>query len=120
MMKVAIVGAAGRMGIRLIHAVVEADGLEMAGAIERLGHPQVGMDAGLIAGVGTLGVKISDDLAKTMADADVLIDFTFPDVTLKNLAVCADLGKWWLVAPPASPPSNALKRKNLHKKFRWF
>jgi len=93
MMKVAVVGAAGRMGIRLIHAVVEAAGLEMAGAIERLGHPQVGMDAGLIAGVGTLGVKISDDLAKTMADADVLIDFTFPDVTLKNLAVCADLGK---------------------------
>lgn len=92
-MKVAVVGAAGRMGARLIHAVLEADGLELTGAIERPGHDQIGMDAGLIAGVGELGVKISDDLAATMAGADVLIDFTFPDVTLKNLAVCAELGK---------------------------
>ena len=92
-MKVAIVGAAGRMGGRLIHAVLEAEGLELTGAIERPGHPQIGMDAGLVAGAGELGVKISDDLAATMAGADLLIDFTFPDVTLKNLAVCAKLGK---------------------------
>lgn len=92
-MKVAVVGAAGRMGGRLIHAVVEAEGLELTGAIERPGHPQIGMDAGLIAGVGELGVKISDDLPATMTGSDVLIDFTFPDVTLQNLSVCADLGK---------------------------
>lgn len=92
-MNVAIIGAAGRMGGRLIHAVLEADGLELTGAIERPDHPQIGQDAGLVAGAGELGVKISDDLAATMADADVLIDFTFPDVTLQNLAVCAELGK---------------------------
>ena len=92
-MNVAIIGAAGRMGGRLIHAVLEADGLELTGAIERPDHPQVGQDAGLVAGAGELGVKISDDLAATMAGADVLIDFTFPDVTLQNLAVCAELGK---------------------------
>jgi len=92
-MKVAVVGAAGRMGLRLIQAVVEAEGLELSGAIERPGHEQVGTDAGLLAGVGELGVKISDDLATTMSGADVLIDFTFPDVTLNNLAVCAELGK---------------------------
>jgi 4-hydroxy-tetrahydrodipicolinate reductase len=92
-MKVAIVGAAGRMGGRLIHAVLEAEGLELTGAVERPGHPQLGMDAGLIAGAGELGVKISDDLAATMTGADVLIDFTFPDVTLHNLAVCATQGK---------------------------
>lgn len=92
-MNVAIVGAAGRMGGRLIHAVLEAEELELTGAIERPDHPQLGLDAGLIAGAGELGVKISDDLAATMAGADVLIDFTFPDVTLQNLAVCAELGK---------------------------
>jgi len=92
-MNVAIVGAAGRMGGRLIHAVCEAEGLQLTGAVERPGHPQIGMDAGLIAGAGELKVKISDDLAAAMAGADVLIDFTFPDVTLKNLAVCAELGK---------------------------
>lgn len=92
-MNVAIIGAAGRMGGHLIHAVLEAEGLKLTGAIERSDHPQIGLDAGLVAGAGELGVKISDDLAATMAGADVLIDFTFPDVTLKNLAVCAEQGK---------------------------
>jgi len=92
-MNVAIVGAAGRMGGRLIHAVVEAEGLTLTAAVERPGHPQIGMDAGLVAGAGDLGVKIGDDLARGMAAADVLIDFTFPEVTLKNLAVCAELCK---------------------------
>lgn len=92
-MNVAIIGAAGRMGGHLIHAVLEAEGLELTGAIERHDHPQIGFDAGLVAGAGELGVKISDDLATTMARADVLIDFTFPDVTLQNLAICAAQGK---------------------------
>lgn len=92
-MNVAIVGAAGRMGGRLIHSVLETDGLELTGAVERPGHPQIGFDAGLVAGAGELGVKIVDDLATAMAAADVLIDFTFPDVTLGNLEVCAGLNK---------------------------
>lgn len=92
-MKVAVVGAAGRMGGRLIQAVLEADGLELSGATERPGHVKIGMDAGLVAGVGELGVAISDDLSTVMTDADVLIDFTFPDVTLENLEICARQGK---------------------------
>ncbi len=92
-MKVAIIGAAGRMGGRLIHAVLEADGLELSGATERPGHPQIGTDAGLLAGAGELGVKISDDLVAVMTTADVLIDFTFPEVTLNNLEICAQQGK---------------------------
>ncbi len=92
-MNVAIVGAAGRMGGRLIHSVLETEGLELTGAVERPGHPQIGLDAGLIAGAGELGVKIVDDLATAMAGADVLIDFTFPDVTLKNLEICAGMNK---------------------------
>lgn len=92
-MNVAIVGAAGRMGGRLIHSVLETEGLELTGAVERPGHPQVGLDAGLIAGAGELGVKIVDDLATAMAGADVLIDFTFPDVTLNNLEICAAMNK---------------------------
>ncbi|RLB69731.1 MAG: 4-hydroxy-tetrahydrodipicolinate reductase [Deltaproteobacteria bacterium] len=92
-MKVAIVGAAGRMGGRLIQAVQAADGLELSGAIERPGHPQIGTDAGLLAAVGELGVPITDDLSSAMQTADVLIDFTFPEVTLNNLEICAKLGK---------------------------
>ncbi len=92
-MKVAIVGAAGRMGARLIQAVQESKNLQLSGATERPGHPQIGSDAGVLAGVGELGVQISDDLTAAMQDADVLIDFTFPEVTLKNMEICATLGK---------------------------
>ena len=51
------------------------------------------MDAGLVAGVNELGVKISDNLTSVMDNADALIDFTFPEVSLKNLAICSKLGK---------------------------
>ncbi len=92
-MNVAIIGAAGRMGTRLIHAVGETQGLALSGAVERDGHPQLRMDAGLVAGAGELGVAITSDLDAAVAAADVLIDFTFPEVTLNNLAICARHGK---------------------------
>lgn len=91
-MHVAVAGAAGRMGGRLIHAVLEAEELELTGATECPGHPQLGTDAGLAAGAGELGISITDDLERALAEAEVLIDFTFPEVTLKNLEICARLG----------------------------
>lgn len=89
MIKIAVCGAAGRMGQRIINSIVEADGVELSGALERPGHPLAGQDAGLIAGCGPLGVLISEDLNSVVAVSDVLIDFTSPKVSLKNLEVCA-------------------------------
>ncbi|ACD96748.1 4-hydroxy-tetrahydrodipicolinate reductase [Trichlorobacter lovleyi] len=87
MIKIAVCGAAGRMGQRIIVAAVEA-GCIISGALERPGHPQIGQDAGLIAGCGQLGVAISDDLNAVVEGCDVLIDFTTPKISLKNLEVC--------------------------------
>lgn len=87
MVKIAVCGAAGRMGQRIIVAVREA-GCQLSGALERPAHPLVGQDAGLIAGCGELGVKISDDINAVVEACDVLIDFTTPKVSLKNLEVC--------------------------------
>ncbi|GAB7024937.1 4-hydroxy-tetrahydrodipicolinate reductase [Geotalea toluenoxydans] len=89
MVKVAVCGAAGRMGQRIIVAITEAEGIELSGALERPGHPLVGQDAGLLAGCGELKVKISDDINAVVEGCDVLIDFTTPKVSLKNLEVCA-------------------------------
>ena len=104
MIKVAVTGAAGRMGGRIIHAIVEADGLELAGAIEVNGHPQLGQDAGLLAGCGALGVNITDSLEQAMSGADVLIDFTFPAVSLANAAVCARMGKKMVIGSTGFKP----------------
>lgn len=105
MIKVAVTGAAGRMGGRIITAVKEAEGLELAGAVERPGHEMIGQDAGLIAGCGAAGVKITASLDEALKNADVLIDFTFPEVTLKNLATCVRLGKKLVIGSTGFTPA---------------
>jgi len=104
MIKVAVTGAAGRMGGRIITAIHETEGLQLAGAVERAGHAQIGSDAGLIAGCGTLGVAISGSLEEALQSADVLIDFTFPEVTLANIAVCSRLGKSLVIGSTGFTP----------------
>jgi len=88
MVKIAVCGAAGRMGQRIIVAAKEA-GCTVSGALERPGHELVGQDAGLIAGCGALGVAISTISTPWSRGCDVLIDFTTPKVSLKNLEVCS-------------------------------
>ncbi|HGO5822583.1 TPA: 4-hydroxy-tetrahydrodipicolinate reductase [Mannheimia haemolytica] len=87
-LKIGIVGAGGRMGRQLIQAVHNAQGVELGAAFERKGSSLVGSDAGEVAGVGTLGVVISDDVAQNVADFDLLIDFTRPEGTLEHLDIC--------------------------------
>ncbi len=104
MIKVAVTGAAGRMGGRIITLVTETEGLQVAGAVEMAGHPKLGEDAGYVAGCGDLGIKITDSLEQALADADVLVDFTWPEVTLANAAVCAKLNKAMVVGTTGLKP----------------
>jgi 4-hydroxy-tetrahydrodipicolinate reductase len=93
MVRVAVTGAAGRMGRVLIEACQQAEGVELGAAVERPGSSVIGVDAGELAGVGRNGVTVVDDLVAVTGDFDVLIDFTRPEVTLANLAVCAQAGR---------------------------
>ncbi|WP_438970646.1 4-hydroxy-tetrahydrodipicolinate reductase [Methylophaga sp.] len=86
--KIAINGAAGRMGRCLIQAVNQTEGLELSAAIDRAESSLLGADAGELAGVGMLGVAISADVAKATQDSDIIIDFTLPEVTMALLPHC--------------------------------
>jgi 4-hydroxy-tetrahydrodipicolinate reductase len=97
MIKVAVTGAAGRMGGRIITLITEAEGMEIAGAVEMDGHVKLGDDAGYVAGCGNLGVAITASLEEALTNADVLIDFTWPEVTIGNAEVCERLGKAMVV-----------------------
>jgi len=93
MTRIAITGAAGRMGRSLIEACQQSDGLEVSVALE---HPQstlLGSDAGDLAGIGKLGVAVGADLAAVSNAFDVLIDFTRPGSTLANLEICRQAGR---------------------------
>ncbi|MCC2639480.1 MAG: 4-hydroxy-tetrahydrodipicolinate reductase [Moraxellaceae bacterium] len=93
MTRIAIAGAGGRMGRALIQAVAAADGATLAAAIERPDSSLLGADAGELAGVGILGVKISGDLGAVVNDFDVLIDFTVPAATVANIETCRRAGR---------------------------
>ncbi|MFP3408847.1 4-hydroxy-tetrahydrodipicolinate reductase, partial [Pseudomonas sp. SIMBA_065] len=83
-------GAGGRMGRMLIEAVQNNPQTTLKAAIERQGSSLVGADAGEVAAIGQLNVQIVDDLAAVIDDIDVLIDFSLPDATEKNMQVCAE------------------------------
>ena len=93
MANIAVTGVAGRMGKTLVEACAIADGASLSAAIERPGSSAIGSDAGEIAGLGKNNVNIVDDVASAVSDFDVLIDFTTPESTLKNLAACREAGK---------------------------
>ncbi|MBI3897849.1 MAG: 4-hydroxy-tetrahydrodipicolinate reductase [Gammaproteobacteria bacterium] len=91
MIRVAIAGAAGRMGRTLIEASAASPDVKLTAAIAHGGSDALGSDAGVRAGLGTLGVPISADL--TVRDFDILIDFTRPEATLAHLSYCQKAGK---------------------------
>jgi 4-hydroxy-tetrahydrodipicolinate reductase len=83
--KIVICGAAGRMGKTLVTLITQTDGAQLVGAVEAAGNPTLGRDAGEVAGVGTLGVRITEDFA-AVASADIVaLDFTNAAAALDHL-----------------------------------
>ena len=89
--RIGIVGAGGRMGRTLIQAVQQA-GYQLAAAVERPESSLIGADAGELAGIGAVGVKIVGRLEDVLKDVDVVIDFTAPVATENNLKLCSAAG----------------------------
>ncbi len=90
-LKIAVIGAAGRMGIRLVSLIKSSDGLELSGASEMKGHPTIGQDAGTVAGLGKTGVVISESLTAALAGADAMIDFSTGN-TVENAKFASSMG----------------------------
>ena len=88
MIKAAICGAAGRMGKTILEVIGDTDGIAAGAAIEQSGSPALGLDAGEQAGIGRLGVSVTDNIESVLDDFDVLIDFTRADAVLENLEAC--------------------------------
>ena len=93
MTRIAITGAAGRMGRSLIEACQQTEGLEVSVALEHPESSLLGSDAGDLAGIGKLDVAVGADLAAVTDAFDVLIDFTRPEPTLANLKICRQAGR---------------------------
>lgn len=88
-MGLVVVGAGGRMGQSLIRAIQSIDGAKLAGAIERPGSPHLGKDAGELAGLGPIGITITDDPLPVFALAHGVLDFTSPAASVAFAALAA-------------------------------
>ncbi len=80
MIKVIVIGSAGRMGKRIVANIAESNDLELTGATEYEGSELIGQDAGIIAGIAANGIKITSALSEIIDQADAVIDFSVGDV----------------------------------------
>ena len=86
-LKIAVVGATGRMGRMIIEAVLKDEAADLAAAIDLPGNPTIGKPVGELVGM-PCEVRVTSDVEAGIATADCLIDFTRPDGTLEHLAIC--------------------------------
>lgn len=93
MTRIAITGAAGRMGKTLIEAVTNHPQTTLTAALERPGSSLIGSDAGELTGIGKLGVTVVEDLGSVIDQFDVLIDFSIPAASVANVELCAGSGR---------------------------
>jgi 4-hydroxy-tetrahydrodipicolinate reductase len=107
MVRIAIHGAAGRMGQRLI-ALASADPeLTVVAALESARHPSLGQDVGVVAGIGTLGVTLTSELA---VPVDVLLDFSTPAAAEAIVKTCRE--PW----PPPASTAASRRRSARHRR----
>ena len=97
MLRIAVTGAAGRMGRTLIDTVKATQGVLLTAAIARPDSSLIGADIGELACVGKTGILMVSELEPVLDSFDVLIDFTHPTVTLKNIEIWRQAGKAMII-----------------------
>jgi 4-hydroxy-tetrahydrodipicolinate reductase len=117
MIKVSVAGAAGRMGQRIIYYLSRDEGLKIVGAGEAERHPSLGIDAGIIAGAGEIGVPITSDIARSSLDADVIVDFSSPSSTLFNASYALGEGKSMVIGTTGFTEKEEADLKELCRGF---
>ncbi|WP_083172628.1 4-hydroxy-tetrahydrodipicolinate reductase [secondary endosymbiont of Trabutina mannipara] len=91
--RIAVSGVSGKMGRKLIQAVVQSEQVVLGAALSRNCSELYGMDVGKITNMGILGVKIKSDINEIKEDFDIFIDFTRPDTSLTYLDFCRSYQK---------------------------
>jgi len=116
MLNCIVTGAAGRMGRRIMEILVETRLADVSAATEAPGHDTIGMDVGDFMGLGKKGAVISDDLGKIISKGDVVIDFTFPEVSMGHLRIAAKAGKAIVIGSTGFSEEQMKEIRKLSKK----
>jgi 4-hydroxy-tetrahydrodipicolinate reductase len=115
--RVGIAGAGGRMGAALIRQMSATAGCRLVAACERSGHLAVGRDVGDLAGLGALGVAVSDSAEGIFRSAEVVIDFTAPDATASHAEFAARHGVALVVGTTGLGPAHEAALQDAARKI---
>lgn len=110
-LNIVIAGAGGRMGAAVIRMIAETKGAKLIGALDRGDSPALGMDAGVLAGLPPLGVKVVGDTIAALKGADAVIDFTTPAA---SVALAKETSKAGLVHVIGTTGCSAEEEKVFH------
>jgi len=114
--KAIVVGAAGKMGGRVIHVIKETPSIKLCRAVERPDHPSIGKDIGEMIGLGKLGVPLEPELKKE--GGDVIINFSDPKASLESLQFAKENGLAIVIGTTGLSPEQMEKVQELSKNVR--
>jgi 4-hydroxy-tetrahydrodipicolinate reductase len=114
--KAIVVGAAGKMGGRIIHIIKETPSIELYRAIERSDHPFIGKDIGEIIGLGKLGIPLEGNLKGK--GGDVIVNFSSPQASLESLECAKEAGLAIVIGTTGLNPDQMERVKGLSKNVR--
>lgn len=117
MIKVSIMGVAGRMGQAIFRLLNAEDDVQVVGATEIRGHPDIGNDIGVVSGDGEIGIQISTSIEDASSEADVIVDFTAPSSTLENARYAASNGKAMIIGTTGFTEEEKNELSDLSKNF---
>lgn len=119
--KVAIIGAAGRMGQTLIRCASRLPALHLVAAVEAEQCPLLGKDIGIIAGIADIGILLTADIRKAFQKADALVDFSFPSATARHATLAAELKKPMVIGTTGLNPAEteAVRKAAVHISIVW-
>jgi len=113
-----VCGAAGRMGKLLVSLVHDHPDTHLVGAVEASGHTAIGKDAGEVAGIGTVGVQITDDYGAIAAPDNVTLDFTMAEAAIEHLRVAAARQAALVIGTTGFSASQRVEAEQLASKTR--
>ena len=114
--KVIVIGAAGKMGSRIIHMIQETPFISLCRAVERPDHPSIGKDIGEVIGLGKMGIPLEGHLRK--AGGDVIINFTNPKTSVESLEFAKETGSAVVLGTTGLSPEQMERVRDLSKTVR--
>jgi 4-hydroxy-tetrahydrodipicolinate reductase len=114
--KAVVVGAAGKMGSRIIYIIHETPSISLYRAVERPDHPSIGKDIGEVIGLGKMNIPLEGDLKK--AGGDVIINFTNPKSSIESLEFAKEAGLAIIIGTTGLNPEQLERMKELAKSVR--